>query len=89
MSGPPQNDLLGSYTRKQSSTSRASAKVRSSGPDRTFCIVGEWKDMDSLATARPQMIGLLDKMRDLLEDLGDELGVTDAVSGTVVADIGT
>ena len=45
--------------------------------------------MDSLATARPQTIGLFDKMRDLLEDLGDELGVTDAVSGTVVADIGT
>ncbi|MGX5831103.1 hypothetical protein [Mesorhizobium sp. 43Arga] len=44
--------------------------------------------MDSLVAARPQMIGLLDTMRDMLEDLGDDLGVTDPVSGTVVADIG-
>ncbi|MBM2714192.1 antibiotic biosynthesis monooxygenase [Mesorhizobium caraganae] len=57
--------------------------------DRTFCIVGEWNDMDSLASARPQMIGLLDTMRDMLEDLGGDLGVTDPVSGMVVADIGT
>jgi len=28
-------------------------------------------------------------MRDMLEDLGGDLGVTDPVSGTVVADIGT
>ncbi|MFD2058888.1 hypothetical protein ACFSQT_39175 [Mesorhizobium calcicola] len=45
--------------------------------------------MDNLAAARPQMIGLLDTMRDMLEDLGGDLGVTDPVSGTVVADIGT
>lgn len=57
--------------------------------DRTFCIVGEWNDMDSLAAARPQMIGLLDTMRDMLEDLGGDLGVTDPVSGMVVANIGT
>jgi quinol monooxygenase YgiN len=57
--------------------------------DRTFCIVGEWKDMDSLASARPQMIGLLDGMRDMLEDLGGDLGLTDPVSGTVVAEIAT
>lgn len=52
---------------------------------RTFCVIGEWKDMDSLAAARPQMISLLDTMRDLLEDLGGELGLTDPVSGPVVA----
>ncbi|UVK51702.1 antibiotic biosynthesis monooxygenase [Mesorhizobium sp. AR02] len=57
--------------------------------DRTFCVVGEWKDMDSLASARPQMIGLLDTMRDMLENLGGDLGVTDPVSGTVVAEIDT
>ena len=55
--------------------------------ERTFCVVGEWNDMDSLAAARPQMIGLLDTMRDLLEDLGGDLGVTDPVSGTVVIEI--
>ena len=56
--------------------------------ERSFCVIGEWNDMDSLAAARPQMIGLLDTMRDMLEDLGGDLGVTDPVSGTVVADIG-
>lgn len=55
--------------------------------ERTFCMIGEWKDMDSLAAARPQMIGLLDTMRDLLEDLGGGLGVTDPVSGPVVAEV--
>lgn len=34
------------------------------------------------------MIGLLDTMRGMLEDLGGDLGVTDPVSETVVADIG-
>ncbi|AZO09473.1 MULTISPECIES: antibiotic biosynthesis monooxygenase [unclassified Mesorhizobium] len=66
---------------------RKAALVRTS--ERTFCVVGEWEDIDSLAAARPQMIGLLDTIRDLLEDLGGNLGVTDPVSGTVVADIKT
>ncbi|ANT51088.1 antibiotic biosynthesis monooxygenase [Mesorhizobium amorphae] len=53
----------------------------------TFCFVGEWDDMDSLAAARSSMIGLLDTFRDTLEDLGGNLGVTDPVSGTVVAEV--
>ena len=52
--------------------------------DRTFCIIGEWRDFASLAAARPQMIALLDSFRDVLEDLGGGLGVTDPVSGEVV-----
>lgn len=55
--------------------------------DRTFCFVGEWDGMDALAAARPTMIGILDGFRDMLEDLGGNLGVTDPVSGTVVAEI--
>jgi hypothetical protein len=49
-----------------------------------YCIVAEWDDMDVLAAARPLMIGTLDTFRDTLMDLGDGLGVTDAVSGPVV-----
>ena len=49
--------------------------------DQTFCIVAEWRNFDSLAAARPEMIGFLDSFRDLLEDLGGGLGVTDPVSG--------
>jgi antibiotic biosynthesis monooxygenase len=52
--------------------------------DRTFCIVAEWRNFDAIAAARPEMIAMLDKMRDLLEDLGGGLGVTDPVSGDVV-----
>jgi hypothetical protein len=52
--------------------------------DRTFCIVAEWRSFDALAAARSEMIGLLDSLRELLEDLGGGLGVTDPVSGDVV-----
>ena len=55
--------------------------------DRTFCMVGEWRDLQSLAAARPEMIGFLDTFRDLLEDLGEGLGVTDPVSGEAVVEI--
>ena len=52
--------------------------------ERTYCIIAEWSDMDSLAKARPNMIATLDTFRDTLEDLGGGLGVTDPVSGPVV-----
>jgi hypothetical protein len=52
--------------------------------DRTFCVIGEWDSMASLAAARPAMIGNLDRLRPILEDLGGGLGVTDAVSGEAV-----
>lgn len=55
--------------------------------DRTFCFVGEWDSMEAIAAARPAMIGMLDTFRPMLEDLGGGLGLTDPVSGTVVADI--
>lgn len=51
--------------------------------DRSFCMIGEWEDFDSIAGARPLMIGFLDRVRHLLEDLGGGLGVTDPVSGEV------
>ena len=52
--------------------------------DRTYCIIAEWTDMESLAKARPNVIATLDSFRDTLEDLGSGLGVTDPVSGSVV-----
>ena len=55
--------------------------------ERTFCIVGEWKDMSSLVDARPAMIAQLDRMRGMLEDLGGGLGVTDPVSGDAVVEL--
>lgn len=55
--------------------------------DQTFCIIGEWSDMQALASARPNMIATLDTFREMLEDLGGGLGLTDPVSGTVVANL--
>src|ERR1051326_4884014 len=54
----------------------------------TYCIVGEWNSFDDIVGARPQMIGLLDRFRHMLEDLGAGIGVTDPVSGEAVIDHG-
>jgi len=56
--------------------------------DRTFCMVGEWRNFQNIVDARPQMISMLDQVRDLLEELGSELGVTDPVSGESVLRLG-
>ena len=55
--------------------------------DRSYCWIGEWNDMADIAAARPAMIANLDVVRDLLEDLGGGLGVTDPVSGPVVLNL--
>jgi hypothetical protein len=55
--------------------------------ERSYAVVGEWDSFDSLAAARPQMIAMLDGFRAELEDLGNGLGVTDPVSGSVVLEI--
>jgi len=55
--------------------------------ERSYCIVGEWSDMNALANARPHMIKSLDTFRDTLEDLGGGLGVSDPASGPVVLTI--
>ncbi|HVV63300.1 MAG TPA: antibiotic biosynthesis monooxygenase [Pseudolabrys sp.] len=52
--------------------------------ENTFCIMGEWASFQKLVDARPQMIGMLDGLRQHLEDLGGGLGLTDPVSGDVV-----
>jgi hypothetical protein len=56
--------------------------------ERTYCLIGKWDKFDDIVAARAQMIGSLDKIRDLLEDLGSGLGVTDPVSGSTVLELG-
>ena len=46
----------------------------------------EWADEQSLANARQKMIAYLDTIRDFLEEISPDLGVTDPVSGPVVID---
>jgi hypothetical protein len=55
--------------------------------DRAYCLVGEWDNFDAIVAARSWMIASLDGMRDLLEDLGGGLGVTDPVSGNAVLEM--
>jgi hypothetical protein len=56
--------------------------------DRAYCMIGEWRSMSDIVNARPTMIAMLDTMRDMLEDLGGGLGVTDPVSGEAVVEMG-
>ncbi len=62
--------------------SRSFALVKTG--ERSFIVVGEWDSMAALAAARPAMIGSLDKLRPLLEDLGGGRGLTEAYSGDVM-----
>ena len=55
--------------------------------EQTYCLIAEWPDVEAIGAARPQMIATLNTFRDLLEDLGGGVGVTDAVSGPAVLDL--
>ena len=55
--------------------------------ERNYIIVGEWDGFDAIVSARPAMIASLDRMRDMLEDLGGGRGVTEPWSGEVVVEI--
>lgn len=55
--------------------------------ERTYCLIGEWANVDAIKAARPEMIATLNSFRDTLEDQGEGRGVTDAVSGDVVVDL--
>lgn len=55
--------------------------------ERRYCFIGEWDDFTNITEAREQMIAVLDRFRDTLEDLGGGLDVTDPVSGEVVLEL--
>ena len=54
--------------------------------DREYVAVGTWESEDALVNARPALIGNLDKMRDFLEEISPELGVTDPRSGNIITE---
>lgn len=54
--------------------------------ERAYCLIAEWDSMDRLAAARPAMAAELAKFRDMLEDLGGGLGISDPVSGKAIID---
>ena len=49
-----------------------------------FVSVGVFESEDALVAARPEMIAFLDTIRDYLEEISPELGVTDPRSGNVL-----
>ena len=60
-----------------------SMKQIQTGPN-SMCIIGEWRDEQTIAKARDKMIAGLGSVRSLLEEISSELGVTDPVSGPVI-----
>lgn len=51
--------------------------------ERSFIVIGQWESQEALVAARPAMIGNLDRLRPILEDLGGGRGVTEPWSGEV------
>jgi hypothetical protein len=52
--------------------------------DSSLCSIGVWESENHMIEARPEMIAFLDTIRDKLDVLSEELGVTDPVSGPVI-----
>ena len=55
--------------------------------DFDYCFVGIWKSAEAIEAQRPAMIAHLDEVRDLMEELSPELGVTDPVSGNIISKV--
>ena len=47
--------------------------------------VGLWESEEAIAAARPRMLAHLDDVRGFMEELSPDLGVTDPVSGPIIA----
>ncbi len=84
---PGQSDsLVKALTAFQLPTGALNHVVAHTGGESFFTYV-MWKDEQDLVNARPDLIAFLDTVRDLLVELSPELGVTDPVSGPVLANI--
>lgn len=55
--------------------------------ENTGCAVGIWESENHISNARPKMIEFLDSIRDQLELLSNDLGITDPVSGPVIYEL--
>ena len=84
-----EQDFLDAHRKGKANFSGSRRTVMIRTGERAYCLVGEWDDAQSLVSARPAMISVLDTFRNTLEDLGGGLGVTDAVSGEVVLTLGS
>ena len=53
-----------------------------------YCFVGIWESSDAIEAQRPKMVSHLNEVREFMEELSPELGVTDPVSGDIVSKVG-
>jgi hypothetical protein len=81
-----ETEFLENQRRRQLLKGMREAAIFKTG-ERTYCVIGKWDSMNALVAARPEMIATLDTFRDMLEDLGGGLGVTDPVSGEAVVEL--
>jgi|TARA_B110000444_G_C18329883_1_gene362385 hypothetical protein len=52
--------------------------------DYSFCSTGLWESKEAMDSEMDNMISYLDTIRDFLEEISPELGVTDPVSGSLI-----
>ena len=52
--------------------------------DNALCSYGLWESKEAMDSAMESMVSWLDTVRDMLEEISPELGVTDPVSGPVI-----
>ena len=69
---------------KQSLDGAISLKVVDCGD--VCCGLIEWENEEKMQSAMPQLVEFLDTIRDDLDEVSPELGVTDPVSGKLVVD---
>ena len=77
-------DKVRAWVRPEGMTSNHMARIG----ERRYCFVGLWDSEDALMAGRSNMIEHLNSVRDFLEEICPELGVTDPVSGPVVISMG-
>ena len=54
--------------------------------DYTFCSTGLWESKEAMESEMANMISFLDTIRNMIEEISPELGVTDPVSGPVISE---
>ena len=52
--------------------------------ENTCCSIGIWESEEHIVNARPKMIQILDGIRDKLDVISEDLGVTDPESGPII-----
>ena len=77
------NDYLGALTQQPVWKGNIESKTIQTG-ENTFCAYGLWESKDAMDLEMDSMVGWLDTIRHMLEEITPELGVTDPVSGPVI-----